>query len=456
MSWLTRRGFLRASGAALALPTLETLAPRVARAAEAAPARLVFVFVPNGVHRPAWRPLTPSALGAGGFGAALAGSQELHLSPTLAPLQPFQRQLLVFSGLTLDGGRAHGDGPGDHARSAGSFLTAAHPVKTAGANIRAGVSVDQVAAQRLGRATRFASLELGTEPGRLAGSCDSGYSCAYSSTIVWRTPTQPLPHEVSPRLVFERLCGDPDAPPLDPETAARRARQRRSVLDLVREEARALQGQLSRSDRARLEEYLEGTRELERRLEEAERGEERLELPDPPPRGVPRDLGQHARLLGDLVALALQGDQTRVVTLMLGNAGSNRSYRELDAPEGHHDLSHHGKDPRKQEKLARINRYHVELLAHLLGRLAAAREGDGALLDRTLVLYGSGLGDGDRHDHEDLPVLLAGGSGLGVRGGRHLVHPADTPLANLHLALLQRAGVAVRSFGDATGPLGLG
>lgn len=444
MSRLSRRGFLRAAGTALALPTLESLAPRAARAAEPGPARLLFVFVPNGVHRPAWRPAEAGAL---------------VLPPTLEPLAPFRERVQVFSGLTLDGGRPHGDGPGDHARSAGSFLTAAHPVKTAGENIRAGISVDQVAAQRLGRATRFASLELGTEPGRLAGSCDSGYSCAYSSTVVWRSPTQPLPHEVSPRLVFERLCGDPDAPPLDPETAARRARERRSVLDLAREEARALLDQLSRSDRARMGEYLEGVRELERALERSEQGAASDPEPDPalppPPRGTPRDLGQHARLLGDLAALALQGDQTRVVTLMLGNAGSNRSYRELDAPEGHHDLSHHGKDPGKQEKLARINRYHVELLAHLLGRLEAVREGEGTLLDRTLVLYGSGIGDGDRHDHEDLPILLAGGQGLGVGGGRHVVHPVDTPLANLHLALLQRVGVAASRFGDATRALAL-
>lgn len=434
----TRRGFLRAAGATLALPALESLAPRAAHAAEGAPARLVCVFVPNGVHRPAWRP---------------APGPELVLSPTLEPLAPFRERLIAFSGLTLDGGRPHGDGPGDHARAAGSFLTAAHPRKTAGADIRAGVSVDQVAAQKLGRATRFASLELGTEPGLLAGSCDSGYSCAYSSTVVWRSATQPLPHEISPRLVFERLVGDPDAARLDPETAARRARQRRSLLDLVGEEARALQGALSRPDRERLGEYLEGVRELERRLARAEAPEEGA--PAAPARRTPRDLGEHARLLADLIAFALQGDRTRVVTFMLGNAGSNRSYRELEAPEGHHDLSHHGQDAGKQAKLARINRFHVQLLAHLLERLASAREGEAALLDRTLVLYGSGLGDGDRHDHEDLPILLAGGQALGVRGGRHQEHALDTPLANLHLTLLGKLGVAASAFGDSTGVLPL-
>ena len=438
---LDRRAFLRASGAAIALPALEALAPRAA-AAEPAARRLVCVFVPNGVHLPAWKP---------------RGGPDLELSPTLAPLAPFRERLLAFSGLALDGGRAHGDGPGDHARAAGSFLTAAHPVKTAGANIRAGVSLDQVAALRLGRSTRFASLELGTEPGRLAGSCDSGYSCAYSSTVSWKGPTQPLPHEVSPRLVFERLFGDPDARRLSPEEAARRARQRRSVLDLVREEARDLQARLSRSDRSRLDEYLEGLREVERRIERAESGGEASAAPDgvpPPAHGVPRSLAEHAHLLQDLIVLALRSDSTRVVTLMLGNAGSNRSHREVGAPEGHHDLSHHGRDPEKQAKLARIDLHHVEVFSHLLAGLSAAQEGEATLLDRTLVLYGSGLGDGDRHNHDDLPILLAGGQALGVKGGRHCAFAAETPLANLHLALLHRLGVSAPSFGDATGALG--
>ncbi|MCO5165915.1 MAG: DUF1552 domain-containing protein [Planctomycetes bacterium] len=433
---LTRRTLLRGAGAAVSLPLLDAMLPRaLGDGPPPRPLRLVFVFVPNGVHLPAWRPQEEGPLGA--------------LPSILEPLEAHRERLLVLSGLTLDGGRAHGDGPGDHARAAASFLTGAHPRKTGGADIQAGVSVDQVAATVLGRTTRFPSLELGTEPSAQSGACDSGYSCAYSSTIAWKDAGTPLKKESSPRRVFERLFGDGEA--LSPEERAARGRARRSVLDLAHDEARRLRARLGQGDRRKLDEFAESVREVERRLERAAAPTDRA----PPPRR-PADLGEHLGLLYDLTRLALETDQTRVVTIMAGNAGSNRSYAAIGVPEGHHDLSHHGRDPAKQEKLRRINRFHVERLAGLLDGLARTPDGDGTLLDSTLVVYGSGIADGDRHDHHDLPLLLCGG-GARVAGGRHVRYPAETPLCGLYLWLLRRAGLAADAFGDATRPLpGLG
>jgi hypothetical protein len=313
------------------------------------------------------------------------------------------------------------------------------------------VSADQVAAAAVGRATRFPSLEVGCEGGRAGGACDHGYSCAYQTNLSWRGPSQPLAKEVDPRRVFERLFGTPGGAGRD--AAARRLRDRRSVLDFVAGDARDLSGRLGGADRRKLDEYLTGLREVEQRIEStrpvAEVGQARV----PVPTGVPQDFAEHARLLGDLVALAFRADLTRVATFALGNDGSNRGYREAGVPEGHHDLSHHGGDPDKQAKLQRINRLHVAALAHFLGRLKEAREGGGTLLDSCLVVYGSGIRDGDRHDHDDLPVLLAGGGAGTVRAGRHVRYPRGTPLTNLYLSLLDRAGVRADALGDSTGRL---
>jgi len=435
---IPRRTFLKGAGAALALPLLEGMLPAPCLAGEpAGPVRLLFVFTPNGMHMPDWTPATEGA--------------DFGLPYLLEPLAPWREQLFVPSGLALDNARSKGDGPGDHARAGAAFLTTAHPKKTGGADIRLGVSVDQVAAAKVGRATRFPSLELGTEPSRQAGACDSGYSCAYSSNVSWRTPTQPLAKEVDPRLVFERLFLTEEAR-LSPEERERRRRYRRSVLDLVGEDAARLSGRLGRTDRRKLGEYAHGVRELERQIEAA--AAEAAELPDfDAPRRAPRDYGRHVRLMYDLVGLAFEADLTRVATIMVGNAGSNRSYRDLGVPEGHHSLSHHGGDAEKQAKIRRINRWHTEQLAHLVERLATTPEGDGSLLDRTLVVYGSGIGDGNRHNHDDLPILLIGGAKAGVTPGRHVRYRRDTPLANLYLALLARAGVHAGSFGDSDGPL---
>lgn len=444
---LARRTVLRGLGTAVALPWFSAMGPLAslggtARAAEATevPVRGAFVFVPNGVHLPTW---TPKSEGA-----------DYELPPTLEPLARHRDDLLVLSGLTLDGGRAHGDGPGDHARAAASFLTTAHPVKTGGSDIRAGVSVDQLAARRFQGVTRFPSLELGCERTLLSGECDSGYSCAYSSNVSWRTPTSPMPKEIDPRRVFERLFqfGRPGD---SAEARERRLRTRRSVLDYVRGDTKRLERDLGTTDRRKLDEYLVGVRELERRLEAVADDGGGAPAGAEAPDGIPRDHGAHIRLMADLIVLAFRTDTTRVVTLMFGNAGSNRTFPQLGVPEGHHGLSHHGGDPKKNEKLRLIDRYHVEQLAYLLDGLRSTTEGpdERPLLESAAVLYGSGLADGNKHDHADLPVLLAGRAGGAIRPGRHLRRPTETPMANLYVTLLGALGTPTERFGDSTGAL---
>jgi Protein of unknown function (DUF1552) len=438
---LDRRTVLRGLGAAVALPWLEAMAPlRRARAAPEAPRRLAFLFVPNGVAMPDWTPPDDGPLG--------------RLPPLLEPLGPVKQHVLVVTGLALDAARPHGDGPGDHARAASTFLTASHPRKTAGGDLHVGISADQVAARRVGGATSLPSLELGCEPARQSGSCDSGYSCAYSSSIAWASPHTPLGKELRPRAVFERLFALGD----DPGSAAARAdrlRARRSLLDWVGADARRLRARLGGSDRDKLDEYLEAVRALERRVEASERPTAGPEgEPDAAPAdGVPADYRDHVGLLLDLLVLAFRTDRTRIATFMLANAGSNRSYPFVGVRDGHHELSHHGGDARKIEGIRLINRFHVSQLSWFLQRLAEAQEGDASVLDRSLILYGSAIGDGNRHNHDDLPVLLAGGGDGTVRSGRHLRLRGETPLANLHLALLHRVGVDVPAFGDSTGPL---
>jgi hypothetical protein len=438
----SRRDVLRGAGTALALPWLGSLAPRVARADATPPVRLAFVFVPNGVHGPDWTPPTEGTA--------------FPLPPTLAPLEGVRDDVLVLSGLAHAKARANGDGPGDHARSSATFLTGAQARKTAGADLHVGVSVDQVAARAIGARTRFPSLELGTEPARQSGNCDSGYSCAYSSSIAWQTPRTPLGKEVHPRLAFERLVSF-GAPNESAKAREERRLTRRSVLDWVREDARRLEPGLARRDREKLDEYVTAVRELERRIGRAEDDADRLPdgvSPDAFPAPVPRDVREHVRLMADLIVLAFRADLTRVVTFMVANEGSNRSHPFLGVTGGHHEISHHGGDPAKVAGIAAINRWHVEHLARLLQALRAVEEDGRPLLDRCLVLYGSGISDGDRHDHHDLPILLAGRGAGTVTPGRHVRHPTGTPLANLFVSLLERVGAPVASFGDSTGPLG--
>lgn len=433
---LDRRTLLRGAGAALAIPLLEAMAP--ARASTpTAPRRLVWIYAPNGVHMPEWTPTNEGELAA--------------LPPTLAALEPLRAQLLVISGLVHDKARPNGDGPGDHARAAATFLTGAQALKSEGP-IRVGVSADQIAARARGALTRLRSLELGNEAGRLGGQCDSGYSCAYSNSISWSSPHTPLGKETDPRNVFDRLFRDGEAQLSEAEREARRAK-RRSLLDLVREDARRLTAQLAPQDARKLDEYLTGVRELERRIEwtrtQSEGNTAQLERP----KSAPEDFDAHARLMADLLALALEGDSTRIVTWMLANEGSNRSYPAHGVAEGHHELSHHGKDAEKQRKIAAINRAHIAVLAHLLERLAHA-EGAESLLASTRVAYGSAISDGDRHNHDELPILVAGG-GPAWRSGRHVVLATPTPCANLWRTLLSEFGARTEQLGDSTGELAL-
>lgn len=447
MVQVDRRTALRGLGTAIALPWLEAMVPGAAPVARAAgiavaPRRLCYVFFPNGVHYPDWRP---------------AGSgRDFALSPLLEPLARHRERMLVVSGLAHQNARALGDGPGDHARSAACFLTGAHPVKTAGADIAAGVSVDQVAAQALEGRTRFASLELGCEPALQSGDCDSGYSCAYSSNISWRTPNTPVAKEINPRLVFDRLFM------LGSEretTEARRERlvRRRSILDLVRADAKRLERGLGQRDRGKLDEYFDGLRAIERRIEQVERvsDDPQSEAGMARPAGAPRDYREHLALMSDLMVLALRLDLTRVCTFMIANEGSNRPFPFLDIADGHHHLSHHGGDESMIDKIKRINRYQSEAFASLLDRLQDEEEDGGSLLDSTMLVWGGAISDGNRHNHDQLPVIVAGGARCDVETGRHLVLDERRPMCDLHLALLQRMGIETPSFGDSTGALEL-
>lgn len=443
---ISRRSALRGLGTAMALPLLDVMQPAVALAARsstvaspATPTRLAFLFVPNGANLVHW---TPQRVG-----------YDYDLPSILEPLRRVKDDVCVLSGLTHDKGRANGDGPGDHARSASVFLTGAQPRKTSGGNIRSGVSVDQVAAQHVGDQTRFASLELGCESGKNSGNCDSGYSCAYSHNIAWAGPATPLAKEIDPRLVFERLF-EADAKQ-GKQARGERAFYRKSLLDYVSEDARRLQARLGQRDQQKLDEYLTAVRAIERRIEQAETDSTAQSVADSfsKPEGIPKDYGEHVRLMTDMMVLAFQADLTRVATCMFGRAGSNRSYRQIDVPDGHHALSHHGGNPEKLEKIRRINHYHVQQLAYFLQRLKSIPEGDGTLLDQCMIVYGSGLSDGNRHNNENLPVLLAGGGNGTIQTGRHIQYDEETPMCNLFVSMLDRVGASVDYLGDSTGRL---
>ena len=437
----SRRTVLRGLGTVVALPWLEAIAPAATLTSTGtdAPVRMAFLYVPNGMHMPDWIPGGPE-------------SQNFSLPKILEPVSRHRHQMNLFTGLTLDGAYSHGDGGGDHARSVAAFLTGAHPRKTDGKDISNGVSVDQVAANQIGHLTRFPSLELGTEESAQAGRCDSGYSCLYTSNLSWRTRTSPLAKEVNPAAVFSRLFGGPDRAENMAAEQKRRAR-RKSVLDFVRQDAKKLEHQLGIADRRKLDEYLFAVREIERRIAASEKlGEVETDVPDfPRPAGVPAEFGQHVKLLFDMMVLAFQTDSTRVISFMYTNAGSNRSYRNLGISGGHHHLSHHGGSEEKQEQISQINQYHVQLLGYLLDRLQAIDEGGRSLLDNSMVVYGSGIADGNSHRHTNLPIAMFGGGGGSIQTGRKIDCEPGTPLTNLYCSLLDRVGAKVDSFSDSTG-----
>ena len=439
-SALSRRTFLRGVGAAIALPALDAMTPALASVGKVrkAPVRLVFTYVPNGVIMKDWTPKT-------------AGS-DFELTRILKPLAAYRNDLMIISGLADHNGNELGDGAGDHARAGASFLTGVHCKKTSGADIHSGVSADQIAARAFASETRFASLELGCEDSRTVGNCDSGYSCAYTNSISWRSPTTPMPPEVNPRAVFERLFGAEDFH-LDPATRARRARYRKSILDLVREDAQSLNASLGRADRRKMDEYLTSVREIEARIQSAERDTHPVTPGMEKPGGIPVTFAEYVSLMFDLQIAAFQSDLTRVSTMMIGREGSMRTYPEINVSDSHHPLTHHRNNPEFIEKVTQINSLHTELFGRFLGKLKATQDGDGSLLDNSLIVYGSGISDGNRHTHENLPILIAGGGGGSVKPGRHLVYDKETPVANLYMTLLDRAGVHPESFGDSTGKL---
>ncbi|TAJ03264.1 MAG: DUF1552 domain-containing protein [Planctomycetota bacterium] len=446
MKRLSRRTLLRSGSTVLALPLLDAMLPGMEpvrgplRGGDARPARLVWIYVPNGMRIDKFAPTAAGPL--------------TDAPPTLKPLGALLAQVTLIRGLAQDKGRANGDGPGDHARACASYLTGAQPLKAPDGRLRVALSADQIAARALGVSTRRPSLEIGCEPTVPGGQCDSGYPCAYSSNLSWITPTVPALKEFDPRAVFDRMFREGRGDET-PEQREQRWKSRASVVDLVREHARRLESRVSSADRARLDEYQSGLVALEKRIQNALAGGESQVSSDLRPKGIPADAQEHVDLMFDLLALALETDSTRVATFLVANEGSNKSYASIGVPEGHHDLSHHGKELDKLDKLARLDHYHVERFARFLARLDKAREGDASVLDRTLVCFGSGLEDGNRHNHEDLPTLVAGGRSLGVAGGRVLVNERETPLCNLHLALLEKAGVACDRVGDSTQPLAL-
>ena len=436
---LPRRTVLRGLGATLALPLLDCMVPALTAQSRtaAAPIRRFGVFyVPNGMSMPYWYPKTAGPL--------------TELPPTLRSLEAFKDRVLLCGGLDDESANLV-KGGGDHARSAGTFLTCVPYKMTNGADVFNSVSMDQIAARELSKETQLASLELGIESNAMLGNCDGGASCAYTNTIAWRTPTTPLPIENDPRAVFERMFGTSGS--TDPAARLARMRRDRSILDLVGDELQGLERLVGPGDQIKLDEYLEALRDIERRIEMAERQNTR-ELPVvDQPVGVPNDYAEHARLMMDLLALAYQTDLTRISTFMLAREVSGRAYPQIGVSDSHHPLSHHQDEPAKLERLHLINELHVQQFAYLVAKLDALTEGEGSMLDSTLFLYGTGISDSNTHFHDDLPIALVGGRNAGITGGRYIRYPENTPLANLHVTILEKLGVPVEAFGDSTGRL---
>jgi hypothetical protein len=427
---LSRRAFLGGAGAALSLPLLEAMTPfgSSAFAQDARPARLLAYYIPNGIHMAAW---TPAAEGA-----------NFQLTPTLSPLANVKDDLLVLTG--LENRPARPDGPGDHAAGTGSFITATHVRKTEGSDIQNGVSLDQFAAQQIGDQTRFPSLELGMDGGGSTGNCDSGYSCAYARNISWSGPQTPVPKTVDPRVVFDRLFAG-----FDPNATAEQARKRRaydkSILDYVLEDATKLHGKLGATDRAKMDEYMTSIRALEQRISEMD---ENTLCGVPPRPDASYAVTAKARVMSDLMVLAYQCDLTRIQTFMLSNAGSGRVYDFLGITDGHHNISHHQSLQENYTRLQQINQWEIEQFAYLLERLKATTDAeDKPLLDSCAVFFSSEISDGNRHNHDDMPVLLAGGCNGAFQTGRHLRY-ANEPVSNLFISMLRAAGVTVMEFGD--------
>ena len=440
---LSRRTILKGLGTTLALPFLDAMVPALSRAATAAakaPVRMSTVYLPNGIMMDKWTPPTEGPL--------------TKLMPIMEPLAPFKDRMLVISGLNHATGRAlAGENTGDHARAGATYLTGIHPKKTEGADTEAGVSMDQIAAREFSKHTQFGSLELCVDTPELLGQCEAGYSCAYMNSICWRSPTTPMPMEDRPRVVFERLFGDNES--TDHAVRQRRMARDRSILDSVTQKASKLNAALGAGDRAKLGEYLDSVRDVERRIQTAEEQSGREFPKMERPAGVPDTFTDHAKLMFDMQVMAFQTDLTRVSTFMVGREFGGRTYREIGIPEGYHALTHHMYNPVKIAKVIQIQIYHAKHLAYYLDRLKNTQDGDGSLLDHMVLLYGGGLSDGNSHLHDNLPTLLVGGASGQMKGGRHIRVPKDTPMLNLMLSMLDMVGVHQDKLGDSTGRLNL-
>lgn len=430
---MSRRTLLRGAGTAIALPLLDAMFPAMSRAA-APVRRLTVVYVPNGIIMKDW---TPAATGS-----------DFEFTRILKPLEAFRSDLTVVSGLASTASLKT-PGGGDHAKATGSFLSGTAPKRTVGADVQSGVTFDQIAAKHVGGDSRVASLQLSCEDPRMVGNCDTGYSCAYTNCLSWKDSETPMPPEVNPRSVFERLFGTVD-PSLDPATRARRALYRKSILDLTQESARRIEADLGASDKRKVDEFLTSIRDVEKQIADAEKDTRKVVAPIDKPSGIPFEFADYLKLMYDLQAIAMQADLTRVTTLLVGREGSVRTYPEIAVPDPHHPLTHHRNNPDFIEKVTKVNAYHVELFAYFLGKLKATPDGEGTLLDHSSILYGSALSDGNAHSHQNLPLLVAGNAG-GHGGGRHVIAPKDTPATNLFLTLMNNVGVNEDKVGDSTG-----
>ncbi len=430
---ISRRTVLRGAGSVLALPLLDAMIPAMTATAATPLApqklrRLGYIYMPMGFNPKEWIP---------------SGDNLRKLPSSLSPLEKVKQSVAVITGTDLQNAY-----PGSHATSNSAFLSAARAKRTESTDYFNGITVDQVAAKQIGKQTQLPSLELSMDLLSTVGQCDNGYACVYQNNLAWASPTTPLPSEAHPRMVFETLFGD-GGTPKEREVARKR---RASLLDSVAVEVKRLQKDLGAGDRNKIDEYLTSIREVERRIANAESTAKENPLPDlDRPVGVPAAYRDHARLMFDLQLLAFQGDITRIVTFQLAREASTRSYPEIGVPEPHHPVTHHGKDPKKLAKVAKINQFHVSLFAEFLEKMAAIPEGDGTLLDHSLYLYGSGMGDPDAHDHTNLPILVAGGAAGKMKGGRHIKFEKPEPLSNLHLTLLNKVGVKLDKFADSTG-----
>ncbi len=432
---LPRRTFLRGVGATVALPFLDAMVPALSARAPGTP-RFAAIYVGNGANMFDWTPPTEGT----GF----------QFSPTLAPLEPYRNRTLVFTGLDNYPATDQGDTGGQHPRAAPAFMSSVHPKQTEGADVEAGTTLDQLIAARICRDSKLSSLEVSVDRNDVVGACDHGYACAYMNSLSWKTPTMPLPAETNPRFVFERLFGSGDTA----EARAIRVQEDRSILDGLSREIAKLSGTLGGSDRDKLSEYLGAIRDVEQRISRAESTNRDFDLPERPV-GVPDTFREYAELMFDLQVLTFQADVTRVTTFMMARENVNRSYDEIGLPEAHHSMSHHGNNPEKMKEFSKLNTYHIETFAYYLDKLQAIPDGDGTLLDSTVVLYGKGMSDGNTHNNYSVPVVVVGGRQNGLVGNRHLVYPKGTPLANLSLSLLDKFGVSVEAFGDSTGELPL-